>query len=178
MVKKIFIGLILFVLVFLCLAALQPSDFRITRSIEISAPPEAIFQHVNDFHQWEAWSPWAKLDPKAKNFFEGPESGKGAIFAWAGNHEVGEGKMTILETNPNSFIQIKLDFVKPFVATNTAEFTFVPQVNGTLVTWTMYGKNNFIAKVIGLFVDCDKMVGNMFDKGLIRMKEVVESKKS
>jgi len=176
MVKKILVGLIVLILGFLGVAALQPSDFRVTRSIEIAAPSEAIFPQVNDFHQWEAWSPWANLDPKAKNSFGGPEAGKGASFSWAGNHEVGEGKMTILETNPNSFIQIKLDFVKPFAATNTAEFTFVPQANGTLVTWTMYGKNNLIGKAMGLIMDCDKMVGNMFDKGLEAMKKLVEKK--
>ena len=156
------------------IAAMQPSDFRVTRTATITAPASAVFPHVNDLQKWDAWSPWAKLDPNAKNSFEGPASGVGAIMRWVGNNKVGQGSMTIMESRPDEFIQFKLEFLKPFAATNTAEFTFNSESNQTTVTWCMYGKNNFMGKAMGLFMSCDKMVGGQFEKGLATLKSVVE----
>ena len=162
------------VIIFAIVAAMQPSDFRVTRTATITAPASAVFPHVNDLQKWDAWSPWAKLDPNAKNSFEGPASGVGAIMRWAGNNKVGQGSMTIMESRPDEFIQFKLEFLKPFKATNTAEFTFNSENNQTTVTWSMYGKNNFMGKAMGLFMSCDKMVGGQFEKGLATLKSVVE----
>jgi hypothetical protein len=175
MLKKIFVGIVVIVVAFAVIVALQPSEFRVARSTAISSPPAAVFAQVNDFHNWEAWSPWAKLDPAAKATFEGPRAGKGAIFRWAGNEEVGEGSMMITESRPSDLIRIKLDFLKPFEATNTAEFTFKPEGNQTAVTWSMEGQNNFIAKAVCLFMNMDKMVGGQFEKGLASMKSVAEA---
>jgi uncharacterized protein YndB with AHSA1/START domain len=141
----------------------------------MSAPPEAVFAHVNDYHKWDAWSPWAKLDPNAKATFEGPTSGTGATMTWSGNDKVGEGRQTIVESRPDEVIRIKLDFLKPFKATSTAEFTFKPEGDQTVVTWSMYGKNDFMGKAVSLFMDCDKMVGSEFEKGLASMKAIVEA---
>jgi hypothetical protein len=175
MLKKILITLVAIVVVFVVVVAMQPSDFRVARTATISALAPAVFAQVNDFHNWEAWSPWAKLDPAAKNSFEGPSAGIGAIFRWAGNKEVGEGSMTITESRPSDLIRIKLEFLKPFAATNSAEFTFKPDGDQTAVTWSMAGKNNFISKAICLFMNMDKMVGGKFEEGLAQMKSVVEA---
>jgi len=175
MLKKILIALVAIVVVFLGVVAMQPSDFRIVRTATMSAPAPAVFGQVNDFHNWEAWSPWAKLDPAAKNSFEGPSAGIGAIFRWAGNKEVGEGSMTITESRPSDLIRIKLEFLKPFAATNSAEFTFKPDGDQTAVTWSMAGRNNFISKAICLFMNMDKMVGGKFEEGLAQMKSIVEA---
>jgi hypothetical protein len=175
MLKKILIALAAIVVVFLGVVAMQPSDFRIVRTATMSAPAPAVFGQVNDFHNWEAWSPWAKLDPAAKNSFEGPSAGIGAIFRWAGNKEVGEGSMTITESRPSDLIRIKLEFLKPFAATNSAEFTFKPDGDRTAVTWSMAGKNKFISKAICLFMNMDKMVGGKFEEGLAAMKSIVEA---
>ena len=130
---------------------------------------------MNDFHKWSDWSPWAKLDPAAKNTFEGPASGVGATFRLAGNGDVGEGAMTITESRPAELIRIKLEFLKPFAATNTTEFTFKPAGDQTEVTWTMSGTNNFVGKAMSLIMNCDKMVGGMFEKGFANMKAVVSA---
>jgi hypothetical protein len=175
MLKKILIALAAIVVVFVVVVAMQPSEFRIARTATISARAPAVFAQVNDFHSWEEWSPWAKLDPAAKTTFEGPSAGAGAIFRWAGNKEVGEGSMTITESRPSDLIRIKLEFLKPFAATNTAEFTFKPEGDQTAVTWSMAGQNNFIGKAFCLFMDRDKMVGGKFEEGLARMRSVVES---
>lgn len=155
--------------------ATRPSDFRVSRSVTMAAPPEAVFAQINDFHRWDAWSPWAKLDPDAQTAFHGAESGEGAIFGWSGNKQIGEGGMTITESRPHELIRIKLAFLRPFKATSTAEFTFRPAGEGTEVTWTMFGNNNFMAKAVGLFMDCDAMVGKQFEQGLASIRAIVET---
>jgi len=175
MFKKFFIILIFIAIVFVAIVTMQPSDFRISRSLVMSAPPEAVFAQVIDFHKWQAWSPWVKMDPAAKNDYGGPGAGVGAMFHWAGNRQVGEGTMTITEIQSNALVRIRLAFLKPFAATDTGEFTFMPQGKQTLVTWSMSGRNNFIGKAMGLFINCDKMVGGEFEKGLSQMKAIVEA---
>jgi uncharacterized protein YndB with AHSA1/START domain len=165
-----FIAIILIIVI-----AGRPDEFTILRSAKISAPPDKVFPHINDLHQWQAWSPWMKMDPACKNSYDGPPAGVGAAMSWDGNKKVGAGRMTIIESAPNNLIRIKLEFLKPFKATNTAKFSFKPDNNQTAVTWSMTGKNNFFFKVFGLFMDCDKMVGKDFEKGLAAMKSVVET---
>ncbi|MGE5193981.1 MAG: SRPBCC family protein [Deltaproteobacteria bacterium] len=173
--KKIFLSLAAIVVVFVGVVAMQPSDFRVTRSTTIAAPPADVFAQVNDFHNWEAWSPWAKLDPAARNSFEGASAGTGAIFKWSGNDKVGEGKMTLTESRPHELIRIKLEFVRPFADTSTTEFTFKPEGGQTVVTWSMFGRKNFVSKAVCLFMNMDKMLGGDFEKGLAQMKTVAEA---
>jgi hypothetical protein len=175
MLKIILISLAVIVIAFIVVVAMQPSEFRIVRSATMSAPPAAVFAQVNDFHKWEAWNPWRRIDPAMKQAYEGAPVGTGAIYTWTGNNEVGEGRMTMTESRPNDLIIIKLEFFKPFRATNTAEFTFKPQGNQTAVSWSMTGNNNFMAKAIHLFMNMDKMVGGQFEKGLAHMKAVAEA---
>ncbi len=154
-------------------AAMQADEFRVSRSALISAPPQALYEQVNNLRRWNAWSPWARLDPNAKNDFAGPKEGAGAIMRWAGNSKVGEGAMMITESTPVELVRLRLDFLKPFKATNTAEFAFMPQGQQTLVTWSMAGRKNFISKLMGLIMNCEKMVGKQFDQGLRNLEEVV-----
>ena len=162
------LGLVAFV-------ATRPAEFSISPHGRISAPPAAVFAQVNDFHNWQQWSPWAKLDPAAKSTFEGPSSGNGAIFRWEGNKKVGQGNMTIVESRPSDLIRIRLEFIKPFAAVNTTLFTFQPEGSQTVVTWTMTGKNNFFAKAFCMCMNMDKMVGGDFEKGLASIKGILES---
>jgi uncharacterized protein YndB with AHSA1/START domain len=155
--------------------AMQPSEFTISRSATIAAPPAEVFPHVNDFHRWQAWSPWAELDPNAKAIFEGPSAGEGAVFKWSGNDEIGEGSMKIIESRPHELIRIRLAFVRPFEDTSNVEFTFQPEDDQTLVTWTMFGRQNFIGKAVCLFMDMETMLGGQFDQGLAKMKAAVEN---
>lgn len=175
MLKKILIGLAAIIVVFLVVVALQPTDFRITRSVAIAAPAETVFAQINDFHKWEGWSPWEKMDLTMKKTFEGPSEGVGAVYGWIGNDKVGEGRMTITESRPSELIAIKLEFMKPFAATNVTEFTLMSAGNQTEVKWSMVGKNNFMAKAFCLFMDMDKMVGGDFEKGLAALKSVAEA---
>jgi hypothetical protein len=178
MLQIILIAVAAIIVLLIIIVVMQPSDFQVSRSAKMAAPPEKIFPHVNDLRRWETWSPWAKMDPACKNSYEGALAGTGAIFAWAGNKKVGEGRMTITESRPSKLIRIKLEFLKPFKATNMAEFTFKSQGDQTDVTWSMSGKNNFMGKAFGLFVNCDKMVGGDFEKGLATMKSVAETARS
>ena len=170
----ILLALAFIAILFLVVIAGRPDDFTVSRAAGIAAPPEKIFPHVNDLHQWDAWSPWAKIDPNAKNTFSGADAGSGAALAWEGNRKVGAGKMTITECQPDALIRLRLDFQKPMQATNTAEFTFQPEGGHTVVTWRMAGKSNFSGKIFGLFMDCEKMCGCQFEKGLASLKSLAE----
>jgi uncharacterized protein YndB with AHSA1/START domain len=158
----------------LVLAAMKPDTFRITRAITVNAPPEKIFPLIADFRAWSAWSPWEKRDPALKRSYGGSASGKGAVYEWEGNSKVGKGRMEIIDAPPPSRLAIKLDFLKPFEAHNTAEFTLTPRENTTDVTWAMHGPNLFIGKVMSLFVSMDRMVGKDFETGLANLKAEAE----
>ena len=171
----ILIGIVAIIAILLIIVAMQPADFRIARSAIISAPANVVFPHVNEFKKMDVWSPWLKFDPNVKITHEGPPSGVGAIESWDGNQKVGSGKMTITESRPNELVRLKLEFFKPFAATNTAEFIFESQMAATTLTWAMTGKRNFMTKAMGLFMNFDKMVGDNFRKGLEELKTIAES---
>jgi hypothetical protein len=175
MIKKILLGLVVIIVILLVVIALQSSTYHVERTATINAPAPVVFAQVNDFHNWNAWSPWAKLDPSMKQTFEGAPAGNGAIYTWSGNKDVGEGRMQITESHPSDLVKIKLDFLRPFAATSDTVFTFKPAGNQTTVTWGMTGDKNFIAKAFHLFVNMDKMVGGDFEKGLAQMKAIAES---
>lgn len=175
MIKKIVIVLAALVLILLIVIALQPASYQVERSTIISAPAPVVFAQVNDFHKWNGWSPWAKLDPAMKQNFEGAPVGTGAAYSWTGNSDVGAGRMTITDSHASDSIRIKLEFLKPFAATSATEFTFTPQGNQTTVKWKMSGENNFMAKAFSLVMNMDKMIGADFEKGLARLKAVSEA---
>jgi len=175
MFKKVLIVLVVIIAALAVIIAMQPADFRVSRSMTIAAPAATVFEQVNDFHKWDGWSPWAKLDPNMKQSHDGAPAVVGASYSWSGNDQVGEGRMTLTESRPSEMIRIKLEFLKPFTATNTAEFSFKPDGNQTTVTWSMFGTNNFMAKAFGLFMNMDKLVGSDFEKGLAQLKAVAET---
>lgn len=176
--KKLLIALAVvaaLIVVFVIVVAMQPSTFRISRSATMAAPAAAVFPHVNELKKWQPWSPWMKLDPNAKSTFEGPPAGLGSAMAWAGNNEVGEGKMTIIESKPNELVRFRLEFYKPMAGTSEAEFTFKPEGNKTTVTWSMSGTNNFVGRAMCMVMNMDKMVGGQFENGLASIKSLVET---
>ena len=161
----------------LIFAATKPDVFRVTRSAAIKAPPERIQAQLSDFRGWQAWSPWEKLDPAMKRNFSGAEKGKGATYAWQGNGNVGEGRMEITESTPQK-VAMDLDFVKPFEAHNKVTFTLAPVAgtagDSTEVTWSMVGPVPYVAKIVHVFIDMDRMVGGQFESGLANLKTVAE----
>ena len=175
MFLKILLVLGVIIAGFLIVAAFQPAAYRVTRSTTIAAPAAVIFAQVNDLHQWQEFSPWAKLDPAVKNTFSGPAAGPGAALAWAGNSKVGEGRMAITESRPGELVRMSLEFIKPMPGTSIVEFTFKPDGTQTVVTWTMSGDNSFLGKAMCLVVSMDKMVGGDFEKGLASLKALAEA---
>jgi uncharacterized protein YndB with AHSA1/START domain len=158
----------------LILATTKPDTFSVKRVAVIKAPAETIFPLINDFHRWAGWSPWEKKDPAMQRTFSGAASGKGAVYAWDGNKNVGSGRMEILEASAPSKIVIKLDFFKPFEGHNTAEFTMLPQGDATNLTWVMHGPASFMSKVMQVFMNLDKMIGKDFETGLANLKGLAE----
>ena len=175
MLKIIFLALVVIIVGLAIFVSMQPAEFRVARSATMSAPAPLVFAQVNDLHNWEKWNPWQKVDPAMKLQFSGPPAGVGAAYAWQGNKDVGEGRLSIIDSQPSDQVRIKLEFLKPFTATNTAIFTFKPNGNQTEVTWAMEGRNNFMAKAMHLVMNMDKMVGGQFEKGLADMKAAVET---
>lgn len=174
MLKTILIIVIILIAAVLIYAATKPDMFRIERAASINAPPDKVFGFINDFHQWVAWSPWEKLDPALKRTHSGSVQGQGAVYEWDGNKDVGTGRMEVLESTPPSKIRIKLDFLKPFEAHNTAEFSLEGKGNSTTVTWAMYGPRPYMMKVMGMVMNMDKMVGGQFETGLANLKAIAE----
>jgi hypothetical protein len=175
MARKILIGVAVVIVLLLLVIVTRPATYHVERSTTMAAPPENAFAQVNDFHAWAAWSPWEKLDPQMKKSFEGPPAGVGAKYAWAGNDQVGEGRMTIEKSEKPSTVGVKLEFLKPFESTSTTTFMFAPTAGGSKVTWAMDGENNFMGKAASLFMDMDKMIGADFERGLAAMKTAAES---
>jgi Polyketide cyclase / dehydrase and lipid transport len=175
MLMKVLVALGVIVAGALVVVATRPTEFRVTRTARIAAPPAAVFAQVNDFRKWDAWNPWAKIDPAMKQSYEGSPAGVGAVYTWIGNSQVGEGRMTLTESRPNELIRIKMEFFKPFAATSSAEFSFKPEGDQTVVTWGMEGRNNFMAKAVHLVMNMDRMIGGQFEKGLAQMKAVAEA---
>jgi uncharacterized protein YndB with AHSA1/START domain len=162
------------IVVVLILAATKPATFSVQREIAVQAAPEKIFTLIDDFHQWRSWSPYEDKDPAMKRSFGGAASGKGAVYEWDGNNNVGSGRMEILDSAQPSKIVIKLDFIRPFEGHNTAEFTMLPQGGATAVTWTMHGPASFMSKLMQVFMNLDHMIGKDFEIGLANLKRLTE----
>ena len=158
----------------LVLAAFRPDDFRVERTAVIKAAPEKIFPMINDLHRFNTWNPFERMDPAIKGSYSGPDSGRGAAYAWQSS-KVGTGRLEIVDTQPTRKVVMSLQFLKPFAGNNTAEFTLNPQADATAVTWAMYGKSAFIPKLMGLFFSQDKMIGGSFESGLANLKAAAES---
>jgi Polyketide cyclase / dehydrase and lipid transport len=163
------------VAIVLILAAAKPDTFSVQRATTVKAPAEKILPLVNDFHQWGTWSPYEARDPAMKRSYSGAASGKGAVYGWDGNKNVGSGRMEILEASAPAKIVIKLDFFKPFEGHNTAEFTILPQGNATDVTWVMHGPASFMSRLMQVFMNIDRMIGKDFEIGLADLKRLTES---
>jgi Polyketide cyclase / dehydrase and lipid transport len=175
MFKKILLGLLFLVVALIVIVAIQPEDFTVSRSITVQAPVAKVFDEIDDFQSFQTWSPWAKLDPNCKYAFEGPETGTGSIMKWSGNDEVGEGSLTITESDPSSGVKQKLVFTKPFACRNDVAISLKPDEDEkTNIVWSMSGKNDFMGKAMSLIMNMDEMVGSMYDKGLATLKEKVE----
>jgi len=174
MLRIVMIVALIAVVALAIFVATRPDAFRVQRSATIKAPPEKIFPHLADFHAWPSWSPWEKIDPALQRTYSGPNSGPGAVYEWSGNKNIGSGRMEILEAAPSSRVLIKLDFLSPFEAHNTAEFTLQPSGDGTTVTWAMYGPNTLMSKLMSLVFNMETMVGPQFETGLNNLKAVAE----
>jgi uncharacterized protein YndB with AHSA1/START domain len=174
MLKLIAIGVLVVIGAFLLYAATRPDTFRVARTAIIKAPPEKIFALINDLRSMQTWSAWEKMDPGMKRTHGGAASGPGATYAWAGNRQIGEGRMEIIESSPPSKVTIRMDFIKPFAAVNTLEFTLQPDGGSTRVTEAIFGPSPFISKVMSIVCNADRMIGGKFDESLAELKVMAE----
>jgi hypothetical protein len=178
MLTRIGLAVLAIVICALGIVALQPAAYRVVRSTQIAASPAEVYSLINDFHKWDGWSPWAKLDPNMKVTYSGPPAGTGSSYHWSSpKDDVGEGRMTIIQSAPVERVNINLEFLKPFASTALTEFTVRPAPGGSTVEWAMGGENNFVAKGFMLAMGgMDKVVGADFEKGLAQMKALAEKR--
>ena len=172
--KKFGLVFVALVAIVLAYAATIPDSLHVQRVVQIKAPPERIFPLIDDFHSWSAWSSYERVDPAMKRVYSGAPRGRGAVYEWNGNSQVGQGRMEITETSPSSRLTIKLDFTRPLEGHDIAEFTLVPHGDSTTVTWAMDGPTPYVGKLIGVFVNMDTMVGKDFEAGLANLKALAE----
>ncbi len=177
MIKTLsYIAVVLVVVIagILIFAATKPDSFRVQRSASIKAPPAKIFALINDLHSHTAWSPWEKKDPAMKRTHSGTASGKGAVYEWDGNKDIGAGRMEIADSSPPNRLVLKMDFIRPFEAHNIAEFTLEPKGDTTYVTWAIYGPSPYMSKLMSIFFSFDKLIGKEFESGLANLKAITE----
>jgi uncharacterized protein YndB with AHSA1/START domain len=172
--KTIIIVVVLLIAGILIYASTKPDTFHVERTVNIKATPDKLFPYINDFHQWQPWSPYEKLDPAMTRRFSGAAAGEGAVYEWEGNSKAGAGRITITQAVPSSKILLNLEMLKPFAATNDVAFTLRPEGDTTQVTWAMDGRNTLLPKVMSLFLNMDAMVGDQFEEGLNNLKAVAE----
>jgi len=158
----------------LIFAVTRPDMFGVERSISIGAAPDRIFPLINDFKSWTAWSPYENKDPAMTRTYSSATSGKGAVYEWDGNSQVGKGRIEIIDTAAPSRVTIKLDMIKPMEGHNVVNFTLEPRGGATQLTWAMRGTCAYMAKLMGLFLDMDKMIGKDFEVGLANLKALAE----
>ncbi len=173
MVVAIVVVIVLIGLV-LAIAQSRPNEFTVQRTVRIAAPPERIYPDIVDFHRWPGWSPWERMDPAMQKTYTGAASGRGAVYEWAGNSKVGQGRMEITDATGPTSVTVKLDFMKPFETHNTARFTLVPAGESTDVTWSMFGSSPLMIKLMSVFFNMDKLVGKDFERGLATLKTLAE----
>ncbi|MFD0988174.1 SRPBCC family protein [Methyloligella solikamskensis] len=180
MFVKILIGALIVLAVgitaVLAYAATKPDSFRYERSTVIAAEPEAIFPYLNDFKLGQKWSPFEDLDPDMERDISEQTSGEGATYVWNGDSNVGEGKLAIVDSVPNERVTLDLDFVRPMAGHSTVDYILQPADGGTKMTWAMYGPQPYLAKLMSVFIDCEKMVTENFEQGFVNLKREVEDK--
>jgi hypothetical protein len=175
MLKKILLSLVAVVALFLVYAATRSPDFRVERSATLAASPQALFAQVDDHHKFSAWNPFMKLDPNVKITYSGPAAGVGAKCSWDGNRDIGAGSATITESKPGELVRMRMDWLRPMEGTATVDFTFRPAGDKTVVTWAMAGRNNFLGKIVSVFIDCEKICGPAFEQGLVDLGKAVSA---
>lgn len=175
MLRKVLLVLVLAIAGAVAFVATRESTYSVTRSISVEAPPEVVFGMVNDLREWVLWSPWDSLDPDMEKRFEGPSSGVGAIYAWAGDEQVGKGTMTVIESRPPEEVSFRLEFVEPWVSVSNSGFTIRREGSSSFVTWTMLGRHHFVGKAMSLFMDPDEMIGPDFERGLEALRDRAEA---
>ncbi|MCE9611124.1 MAG: SRPBCC family protein [Chthoniobacter sp.] len=176
MIKKILLGLAAIIALVLLVAAFKSPDFRVERSLTIAAPPEALFGWFNSPKKFDEFNPWLKLDPAAKVEYTGPESGVGAVASWAGK-ATGKGRATIIESKPGELVRLRMDWIEPMEGVSTVDYLFKPEGGKTTVTWAMYGKSNFVGRLMSIFMSCESMCGPQFEKGLADVAKLVTTAK-
>ena len=177
MAIKILGGIAIIIGAFLIFVATRPSEMSVTRETFVHAAPEAVFPHINNSKMANHWMPWQDSDPGLKMNYSGPEEGIDSTSSWDSQGKMGTGEARVIDSIQNKSVKTRLTYTKPFQMSQTAEISLTPVTNGTQVRWSVAGHNGFFFKMMGIFMDCDQMIGGEFEKGLSKLKTIVEAAK-
>ena len=173
MLKKILIGAVALIAVFLVVVGMQPSEYRVERTTMINAPAEAVWAEFSDFSHWKNWSHWEKSDPSQKTTITGEPGTVGHKTVWSGE-KTGKGSMTITEATKPTSANIKLVFDEPMASEATTQMTVEAKGEAVAVTWSMDGKNDFMGKFFGLVMGMEDMIGQAYEDSLVNLKQIAE----
>ncbi len=174
MIKKIFLVIVAMISLLLIYAGLKSPDYTVMRQITVNAPAEKVFPYLNNMKLADQWGPWKEIDPTVSMVLSGPEEGIGAKTSWAGARQMGTGSATIVESTAGSKVKILLEYTEPMAMVQNSEYLLEGTGDQSTVTWQVTGQNNFIGRVMGVFINVDQMVGGMFEKGLSNLKTLLE----
>lgn len=174
MFKKIVIVVAVLIGLLFMYAAIQPSEYKISRRLLIHAQPEVLFSYINNSKKMNEWMPWAEEDPQVQMSYSGPDEGIGSISSWDSAGTMGTGKSTIIESIANSSTKTRIDYFKPMEMIQMSDMLLTPQAEGTMVSWAVTGQNGFMNRVFCVFMNMDKYIGGKFEKGLSKLKNLVE----
>lgn len=166
MLKKILLFVAVVLVAFLGYVSTRPGSFSYERSGIVHASPDKVFPYLSDFHLGSHWSPFEQKDPNLARTYTGPASGVGSGVHFVGNSEVGEGQLEILKVVPNELVELKLEMIKPFHGVNLIQYRLTPDAQGSRFSWKMSGESGFPGKLMSVFIDCEKMIGGEFEKGI------------
>lgn len=176
MLKKILLGIALVIAGFLIYVSTLPSQMHVVREIIVNASPAVIFPHINNSKMADDWMPWKDSDPGVVITYSGPEAGVGSKSNWNSSGQMGTGEALVVESIPNQTVKTQLTYTKPFQMSQLAEITLSPAAGGTKISWSVSGTSGYFFKLMGVFMDCDKMIDGEFEKGLAKLKARVEAK--
>jgi len=172
--QAIILAMIVLILGILIYILVKSNKYTISQTKFIKQTPEKIFPYINNFKSWHDWASWEDIDPNITRIYSDNPKGVGATYEWISKQPNMHGKMTITETMPSNKILIKIDFIKPARGSNTIEFDLKNFGEGTLVTQSMCGKHTFAARLMNVFSTIDKSIEKQYDKGLSKLKKLVE----
>jgi uncharacterized protein YndB with AHSA1/START domain len=165
-------------LIFIGYVANRDGNFKCERSGEVHALPQEIFPYLSELKLSQAWSPYEKSVGVMTKKYTGTDGAVGSAMEFEGGWRIGSGRIEILRIVPNELVELKLTMGKPFFSEQFIQYNLTPTLDGAVVNLSILGRGGFIGKILSIFIDSEKLIGDQFSLGILNLKHVVESSKT